>query len=116
MSKIPTGTISEALNIIRPYIYGESTSEGVLNAFNIIETALLQNFNKPWYPCGYEDGELLTDGSWVGGKWYEWLDRYNNREIARMKEDTIDHFFPPTRVIAEENVIAFREIERERYE
>lgn len=111
MDKIPTMTIPEALNIIRPHIYGDPTNSKVLNAFNTIEDALLQNHERQWKTCFYNDGELWAEDEW-DGKWYEWLDRYNNREIARMKADTIDHFFPPTRVIKEENVIAFREIER----
>ena len=115
-SKLPTMTTAEALNIMRPYVYTDPTNETILNAFNTIETALMRNIDRPWHPCGYADGELLHDGSWMGGKWYEWLDRHNNREIARMKEDAQDHFFPSTKVITEENVIAYREIAGVKYE
>ena len=66
-----------------------------------------------WRPCGYdvyEEGKLHHDGSWVDGRWYEWLDKYGNREIARMKKDAMDHFYPSTKTIKEESdVIAFRE-------
>ena len=63
-----------------------------------------------WNSCKYEDHKLHSSGMWEDGKWYEWLDKYDNREIARMKRDMLDHFYPPTKVIKEENVIAFREI------
>ena len=63
-----------------------------------------------WHWCHYQDGKLFHDGAWEGGKWYEWLDKYDNREIARMKLDAIDHFFPCTKRIEETEVIAFREI------
>lgn len=68
---------------------------------------------KTWRLCSYdeyENNKLEHDGSWVDGKWYEWLDKYGNREVARMKKDAMDHFFPPTKVIKEENVIAFRAV------
>ena len=66
----------------------------------------------PWHPCSYDenDPKLMHDGTWVDGKWYEWLDKYDNREKARMKLDAIDHFFPSTKIIREQDVIAFREI------
>lgn len=109
MDKLPTMTIPEALNALRGH-KNELYCPYVVQACNTVENALLQNIVKPWHPCSYEDDELLHDGTWESGKWYEWLDKYNNREIARMKEDAQDHFFPPTKVISEKNVIAFREI------
>ena len=115
MSKIPTMTIPEALNYLRSY-RSEVDNPMVVKACHTVEDALMQNFSKLWHPCSYEDGELLHDGSWVPGKWYEWLDKYNNREVARMKAASTDRFFPSTRVISENNVIAFREIDGERYE
>lgn len=65
-----------------------------------------------WHPCSYDENgmKLKHDGTWEDGKWYEWLDKYDNREIARMKKDCLDHFFPPTKIIKEQDVIAFREI------
>lgn len=64
----------------------------------------------PWKPCSYIHGELVHDGTWEGDKWYEWKDKFGNVEEARMKFDTPDHFFPPTDVIKEEDVVAFREV------
>ena len=66
--------------------------------------------NNPWHPCSYNDDKLEHDGTWKDGKWYKWLDKYGNQEIARMKLDAYDHFYPQTAVIKEEDVIAFREI------
>lgn len=65
--------------------------------------------NREWTPCYYENGTLHHDGTWEPGRWYEWIDRNYNIEIARMKADAYDHFFPDTKIIKEEDVIAFRE-------
>lgn len=83
------------------------------------EEAIFEKWIKPnvaerskWHPCSYaeyEDSSLHHDGSWVDGHWYEWLDKYGNREVARMKKDAIDHFYPKTGIITEKDVIAFRE-------
>lgn len=72
--------------------------------------------SKIWHRCYMPDvfDHLEHDGTWVPGKWYEWLDIYGNVEVARMKADAWDHFFPPTEIIKEENVIAFREIQKEK--
>ena len=66
-----------------------------------------------WHSCEYKNGELFHDGSWVDGKWYEWKDIHGNIEEARMKLDTPDHFYPPTDIIREEDVVAYREIKEE---
>ena len=66
--------------------------------------------NNEWHPCRYIDCTLEHDGSWVDGKWYEWEDIYGNREVARMKLDAMDHFYPNTKIIKEENVRRYREI------
>lgn len=69
-----------------------------------------------WRPCCYdfyEDGKLEHDGSWVDGRWYEWLDKYGNREVARMKLDAVDHFYPNSKTIKENDVIAFRVVKGE---
>ena len=70
--------------------------------------------SKVWHPCRMPDefGHLEHDGTWVPGRWYEWLDMYGNTEVARMKADAWDHFFPGTKTIKEEDVIAFRDIPR----
>ena len=57
------------------------------------------------------DCKLEHDGSWVDGKWYEWEDVRGNREVARMKLDAIDHFYPHTKIIKEEDVCRYRELE-----
>lgn len=101
-------TISEARNILYRYLPSIHHHD-VRRAGEVVNHALSQNLEQPWHPCKYEDHELLHDGTWVGGRWYEWLDKYNNREVARMKADCFDHFFPATKIIKEENVIAFRE-------
>lgn len=64
-----------------------------------------------WHPCRYIDSTLEHDGSWIDGKWYEWEDIHGNREIARMKLDSIDHFYPETKTVKEEDVCRYREIE-----
>ena len=56
--------------------------------------------NNEWHPCRYIDCTLEHDGSWVDG----------NREVARMKLDAMDHFYPNTKIIKEENVRRYREI------
>ena len=61
-----------------------------------------------WHPCKYRQSKLIHDGTWVDGRWYEWLDKYGNREVARMKLDAYDHFYPSTKRIKEEDVLAFR--------
>lgn len=64
-----------------------------------------------WHKCYYDETKLQHDGTWRGGKWYVWRDKYGNEEVARMKEDAIDHFLPPAKIIEHENIVAFREIE-----
>lgn len=64
-----------------------------------------------WHHCMYIKGTFTHNGRFVDGRWYEFLDKYDNREVARMKRDAIDHFFPPTKIIKEEDIIAFREVE-----
>lgn len=77
---------------------------------NSIDQWLNKNLSvRPWHQCEYVDYHLKHDGSWVDGRWYEWKDRYGNIEIARMKLDAIDHFFPRAEIIKEEDVVAFRE-------
>lgn len=101
-------TISEAREIIKNHLPAHPNSN-VRYAGAVVSYALSQNIEQPWHPCRYEDLELFHDGTWEDGRWYEWLDKYNNREVARMKLDAIDHFYPNTKIIKEENVIAFRE-------
>ena len=71
--------------------------------------------SKVWHPCRMPDifDHLEHDGTWVPGRWYEWLDMYGNTEIARMKADAWDHFFPGTKIIKEEDVIAFRAVRKD---
>ena len=64
-----------------------------------------------WHLCRYVDLKLEHDGSWVDGRWYEWEDIHGNREVARMKLDAIDHFYPHTKIIKEEDVCRYRELE-----
>ena len=101
-------TVSEAVHILNNYTPALPNID-VRYAGAVVNYALSQNLEQPWHPCRYEEVELFHDGTWVDGRWYEWLDKYNNREVARMKLDAIDHFYPPTKVIKEEDVIAFRE-------
>ena len=101
-------TISEAVHIIKNHLPAHPITD-VRYAGAVVAMALSQDLDREWHPCKYDDYKLEHDGTWVGGKWYEWLDKYNNREIARMKLDAFDHFFPSTKTIKEENVIAFRE-------
>ena len=61
-----------------------------------------------WQKCQYVDLKLRHNGTWKDGKWYEWKDIYGHIEKARMKLDAYDHFFPDTKVIKEENVVAYR--------
>lgn len=101
-------TIAEANHILRGYIPAIPNVD-VRYAGYVVDYALSQNLEQPWHPCRYEDLELKHDGSWKPGRWYEWLDKYNNREVARMKDDAADHFWPETKIIKKEDVIAFRE-------
>lgn len=61
-----------------------------------------------WQPCRYIDLKLQHNGTWKDGAWYEWKDTNGNIETARMKLDAYDHFFPDTKVIKEEDVVAYR--------
>lgn len=61
-----------------------------------------------WQECQYAGLKLQHNGTWIDGAWYEWKDTDGNIEKARMKLDAYDHFFPDTRVIKEENVVAYR--------
>ena len=70
----------------------------------------LDTFCNNSHLCKYVDFKLVHDETWISGKWYEWLDKDGNTDVARMKDDAIDHVYPPTKVIKEENVVAFREI------
>lgn len=58
-----------------------------------------ESHGNAWHPCQYVDCKLEHDGSWVDGKWYEWEDVRGNREVARMKLDAIDHFYPHAKII-----------------
>lgn len=42
-------------------------------------------------------------------RFYEWRDSYGNIEIARFKFDIFDHFFPPTELIKEPYIVAWRD-------
>lgn len=68
-----------------------------------------------WHECrlSEETFHLEHDGSWVPGRWYMWRDKYGNEEAARMKDDAFDHSYPPTKVIKQEDVVAFRELTKE---
>lgn len=69
---------------------------------------------KLFYPCYYDNLKLNDPQNvWVDGRFYEWIDKYGNVEVARMKLDAYDHFFPNTEKIKEENVIGFRILEVE---
>lgn len=104
-------SISEAAQILFNHLPAHPNSS-VRYAGAVVVDALSQDIERPWHPCKYENYELIHDGSWSEGRWYEWLDKYNNREVARMKLDMLDHFYPQTKIIKEEDVIAFREIRR----
>ena len=69
--------------------------------------------NFDWHPCEYEGVKLIIkdDYEWIDGRWYMWKDKYGNIEKGRMKLDAMDHFFPDTKIIKEDDVIAFKEIE-----
>lgn len=101
-------TFYEALDTLYRHLPAHPVNE-VRYANAVLRTAMLPDPEREWHPCKYEGYELIHDGTWVDGRWYEWLDKYNNREIARMKLDAFDHFFPNTKFIKEEDVIAFRE-------
>ena len=40
--------------------------------------------------------------------WAEWKDKFGNIEVARFKVDVQDHFYPPTKLVKEENIVAWR--------
>lgn len=61
-----------------------------------------------WIKCTYEDMKFNPFGEWIDGKWYIFKDCFGNVEKARMKTDAYDHFFPPTKTIKEENIIAYK--------
>lgn len=49
------------------------------------------------------------------GSWSVWKDKFGNIEIARFKMDAQDHFFPsPIKIKDEENIIAWRELRKNR--
>lgn len=102
-------SISEAIHILSNYMPAVPNSNARY-ASAVACYALSQDLDYPWHPCSYDDNKLEHDGYWEDGRWYEWLDKYNNREVARMKRDAVDHFYPNTKIVKEENVIAFREI------
>ena len=60
-----------------------------------------ESHGNAWHPCQYVDCKLEHDGSWVDGRWYEWEDIHGSREVARMKLDAIDHFYPYAKIIKE---------------
>ena len=64
-----------------------------------------------WHPCYYEcmKCQYPQDDEVPFGWWLEWLDKYGNIELARMKEDAYDHFFPKQKIIeSEEDIVAWR--------
>ena len=70
-----------------------------------------ESHGNAWHPCQYVDCKLEHDGSWVDGRWYEWEDIHGSREVARMKLDAIDHVYPYAKIIKEEDVCRYRELE-----
>lgn len=46
--------------------------------------------------------------------WSVWKDSKGHIEVARFKLDGIDHFYPPTKYIKEEDIIAWRELRCQR--
>ena len=63
-----------------------------------------------FFPC-FCIGTKIIDPQQIlqDGCWYEWLDKFGNIEIARIKFDFgFNHFYPSTEIIKEENVIGFR--------
>lgn len=94
--------------------YVEEYNEGYEQAKKELELKLFGKISDGtcevsiWHPCKYEHMRFIYDDIWEDGAWYEFLDKYDNREVARMKLDGQDHLFPPTKIIKEEDVIAYR--------
>lgn len=72
---------------------------------------IVEPFFKTIVIAQIHDCKLEHDGSWVDGRWYEWEDIHGSREVARMKLDAIDHFYPYAKIIKEEDVCRYRELE-----
>ena len=68
--------------------------------------------NSEWIACKFEGIELKHKGNILQDRcWYEWLDKYGNIEVLRIKLDVIHHFYPQSEIIKIDDVIAFREME-----
>lgn len=66
-----------------------------------------------WHQCQYERSALQHDGTWKEGELYEWLDRFDRRFVARMRNDGTCDRFDLEVEFDEADVIAFREIRKE---
>ena len=76
----------------------------------IFDSVYLPEGKNGWHPCKHNGYRLIHDATWVDGRLYEWLDKYGNREVARMKKDAMDHFYTSTKIIKEGDVVAFRDV------
>lgn len=65
-----------------------------------------------WYPCVFDNDQLLHKGAIVDGTWYELLDRNGNKEAALIKLGfgSGDHLIPKTDIIKKEDIIAYRKL------
>lgn len=59
---------------------------------------------RKWYYVKYVDGFLIGRKLPMDVKWSVWKDRFGNVEVARFKYDAIDHFYPHTNFIKEEDI------------
>lgn len=70
---------------------------------------------RKWNVVGYTHMQLFGKNLPEDGQWAVWKDKLGHIEIARFKYDAQDHFFPQTKYIEEENVIAWRDLKRYRH-
>lgn len=68
-----------------------------------------------YHPCFYEGLKCIYPSDDVPPfeQYVFWLDKYGHIEKARMKEDAEDHFYPNTKLIKEEDIIAWTPCESE---
>lgn len=65
---------------------------------------------RKWNRVSYDHLTLKGVNLPEDGAWSVWKDSLGHIEIARFKYDAMDHFFPPTETIKEENIIAWRSL------
>lgn len=69
--------------------------------------------NGNWTPCHYDGAKIVSPIYPPDGKWLEWINKDGKTQIARFKEDGMDHFYPSGPVFDIDEVVGWRELKKD---